>query len=203
VTRKYHDKEWLREKYHGEGLQQSEIADICGVQQSTISDWMSRHGIETVDRSDRFDNVQAVSMDEEELEQRLHELYVEKEMTTYEVAEELGVAQSTVHSWTDRYGVPTRTATYNRPVQFFTDRRGYEYFRHDVGDKHAAVPVHKLVMVAEEGLDVVRGKVVHHRNGVPWDNRPSNLELLSRSEHAKEHHEQGDLDTAGLKEGWC
>jgi len=43
----YQDKEWLKQKYHKEGLNQSEIADICDVSRSTIGRWMDKHDIET------------------------------------------------------------------------------------------------------------------------------------------------------------
>ncbi|GAA0305616.1 hypothetical protein [Halarchaeum salinum] len=35
-----------------------------------------------------------------------------------------------------------------------------------------------------EVLDDLRGKDVHHRSGVEWDNRPGNLEVLDHGRHA-------------------
>ena len=43
--RPYEDAEWLRQKYHGENLLQSEIAELIGVTSGTISYWLKKHGI--------------------------------------------------------------------------------------------------------------------------------------------------------------
>jgi hypothetical protein len=55
------------------------------------------------------------------------------------------------------------------------------------------LPVHRLLAVAEFGADAVADKVVHHKNGIPWDNRPDNIELLDRAEHSR-HHRQGNYN---------
>jgi hypothetical protein len=49
------------------------------------------------------------------------------------------------------------------------------------------VLVHRLLAVAEYGFDAVAGKHIHHKNGIRWDNRLENLEVLTPSEHAKLH----------------
>lgn len=43
----YHDPEWLKEKYHDEGFTQKEIAEMFGVNKTTISTHMKRNGIDT------------------------------------------------------------------------------------------------------------------------------------------------------------
>lgn len=203
MSRKYRQKEWLESKYVDESLQQSEIAEMCGVSQSTISDWMKRHGIETPDHSERASTeIRSVDLGDTELRQQLEYLYCKKGQSTFEIAEKFGVGQSTVHLWMRRFDIKTRTATYDKPPAFTTDSRGYEYIQHSHKGEHWSVPIHKLTLVAEGGLDAVRGKVVHHKNGVKWDNRPSNLEAMTRAKHAREHHERGDLDTTGLEQGW-
>ena len=47
MERPYRDRNWLEQKYHGEGLTQREIAEICGVATVTIRRNMKRMEIET------------------------------------------------------------------------------------------------------------------------------------------------------------
>lgn len=55
------------------------------------------------------------------------------------------------------------------------------------------VLVHRLLAVSENGIDAVKDKHVHHKNGVPWDNRPKNIEVLSEAEHKSKHSKDGRL----------
>jgi len=66
---------------------------------------------------------------------------------------------------------------------YFHGSNGYKMFRG--GDNCDYVPIHRLVAVAEYGVDEVKEKHIHHKNGVKWDNRPENLEPLSNSEHQR------------------
>jgi hypothetical protein len=50
---------------------------------------------------------------------------------------------------------------------------------------------HRVVMEQVLGRDLLPSEVVHHINGLCWDNRPDNLVVFaSHSEHAKFHWEQ-------------
>lgn len=46
---------------------------------------------------------------------------------------------------------------------------------------------HRFVMECLLGRDLGYDEIVHHRNGDKKDNRPCNLQLMTRSEHIKEH----------------
>lgn len=130
-------------------------------------------------------------------------LYYGERMSMSEVADELGCAVSTLHKWMGRHGIERRDqydeavrAVRSRPVMFETDRQGYEQWRGETCDGTFRVSVHRLLAVAENGVDAVADNIVHHRNGIRWDNRPSNLETMSREEHNRLHHARGDFDEA-------
>lgn len=46
---------------------------------------------------------------------------------------------------------------------------------------------HRVVAEKMIGRALKRSEVVHHKNGNKHDNRPENLEVMSRSDHAREH----------------
>jgi len=129
----YRDEETLRELYNS-GMKQSDIAQRFGVEQGTISDWMSKHGIETRDSTKMVHEVKR-----------------------------------------------------KQPPYFGTDMDGYERVENGFKDERYTVLVHRLLMVAEHGYDNVKDSVVHHKNGVKWDNRPENLELMDLAEHTSQH----------------
>lgn len=52
-----------------------------------------------------------------------------------------------------------------------------------------AVPcyVHRLLMERLLGRRLLRTEVVHHKNGIRWDNRPENLQLMTACVHTNHH----------------
>jgi transposase len=67
---------------------------------------------------------------------------------------------------------------------------GYECIRHRYKGEGCRVRVHRLVAVAEHGIEAVKGKVVHHKNRIRFDNHPSNLELMEDEEHGLKTFEE-------------
>lgn len=70
---------------------------------------------------------------------------------------------------------------------YYENNRAYEYIKCQFEDEQKYVPVHRLVAVAEFGIEAVKNMETHHKNDVSWDNRPDNIMLLSSEEHRKRH----------------
>lgn len=145
-------------------------------------------------------------------EEVLRELYIERKMPMSYIGERVGCSGDTIRRWLNRHNIDTRSLSevnrLKKPAkpQFRTRRKdGYVEFRVYHRGEPDRVLIHRLVAVAEFGFDAVSGKVVHHVNEIPWDNRPGNLETMTRSEHSILHRQRewgGKLyrDEAWLRE---
>src|SRR6056297_1741884 len=111
-------------------------------------------------------------------EATLRELYHERGLSLRRIADELDCHYTTVHQYMDEHDIDRRDASYdpekNGYAPLTTHTEGYELWV----DASKTVLVHRLVAVAMAGFDAVDGSVVHHENGVQWDNRQSNLTVV-------------------------
>jgi len=200
-SKKYHDPEWLSEKYHGEIMTLKEIADECGVSRTTISDWLDRHGIEkrTQKETQRLRNAGKHS-DREWLAEQYHG----KGRTLEDIANECDVDAVTIMNWMERHGIPRRDAAQHRkeePPAYLTDQKGYTRVSSKKDGKYDSAKVHQLVAIAK-GADPEKifsngAYQCHHKNKIPWDNRPENIEVLSQEEHDKLHAAERERATTG------
>lgn len=195
----WRDADLLERLYHGEGLSGYEIADRLGCDQTTVSKWRRRHGIELREEQKRPEVGENPPWRDRE---KMYELYVERKMSAREISDHLGnpVNPRTINSWLHRLGIPTRSykesriqATLkSRKPTFYTDGFGYERWETRHRNEKFVVKVHRLLAVSEFGFDAVVRNHVHHKNGVRWDNRPDNIEVLTPSEHSGLHFEERD-----------
>jgi len=121
----------------------------------------------------------------------LQRLYIEEGMSMKDIADKFGVKSALIDYWLKKRDIETRDAQEHqrRVGANFKTIDGYERWscydpKHE---NNRFVQTHRLLAVAEYGFEAVCDKDVHHKNGVPWDNRPDNIELLTRSEHTKIH----------------
>jgi DNA-binding XRE family transcriptional regulator len=169
----HQNEEWMREKIE-EGYRQCEIAEQAGVSQATISRWVDRHGL-----SDLQNGFGGVNIDNDELKR----LFVRERWTYDELADHFDCARTTISKRLSDMGIGES----NRPARFRTDTNGYEVWRE--GERYVAH--HRLLMVAVTGLTDLSDFHVHHINGVKWDNRPENIELIDPSSHMRMASEKG------------
>lgn len=137
----------------------------------------------------------------------LKELYEEKRLSQPQIAEKLGCDTSTVSKWLKKNDIQTRSISEGRkirhrrtPANYRTNNKGYELVESIIGTKRRAVMVHRLIAVAEFGIEEVKGKDVHHKNNIPWDNRPENLKPMSPEKHASYHRKVDWLTELKVKE---
>lgn len=110
-------------------------------------------------------------------------------MSLEEIAEAEGISTTGVRKWFSRRGL---TYWKHKPANFDTIPRGYERWSHKYERESHYAYVHRLLAVAEYGVDAVAENHVHHKNGIKWDNRPENIELVSPGEHMTESHDPAE-----------
>lgn len=184
---KYKDADYLREKYWGEGMSLNEIGDDCDSNSVTILGWMKRHDIPRR----RPDQEKGAEWKDED---RLSALYWDKGLTLKEIGDCLGCNKSTIMNWMRRFDINRIPTPEEKPASYGTNTNGYERVRSKHNGEERSARVHQLVAIAD-GADAEKvfsnGEYnVHHRNGIPWDNRPDNIELLTKSEHSSRHYEE-------------
>ena len=102
----------------------------------------------------------------------------------------LGRTQSAVLHKAERMGLKRKgRGRKDREVQV----KGY----HAVSKYNNRVCTHRAVVEEQLGRKLRTDELVHHKNGDITDNRPENLEIVSRSEHMKIHSETRIRDEKG------
>lgn len=119
-------------------------------------------------------------------------LYLKKGMSASEIAEVLPCNTGHVKRWLRRHDIqrsPSEAAKLRKLKEPPHHRwhNGYEQVVTAIDGEQQGVQIHRLVAVAEYGFDEVDGKVVHHKNGVKWDNRLENLQPMLKEEHQRMH----------------
>lgn len=125
----------------------------------------------------------------------LKNLYIDEELSSREIADRLGCESTTIIEWLKRFDIETRSVGRRRNEQVkISTKDGHEVMQiRGVDGNPYTLTVHRMLMIAEKGLESVKNSDVHHKNGIGWDNRMENLEIVNRSEHSKIHHRRGDM----------
>jgi transcriptional regulator with XRE-family HTH domain len=183
MSKPYDDEETLRRLYHEEALTQEEVADELGCSTVTLRRYMSKHGVET--RDSTFERREFFENEEEELRR----LYWVEGLTAAEISDRatVDVSDVAVLNRMDEYGIERRDSAADRPPGVYIHPEYYPYVRHYDGEEEHIVKTHRLLAVAKYGFEAVRNNDVHHTTGFKQDNRPEVIELVSHSDHQREH----------------
>jgi len=130
--------------------------------------------------------------EEYQTEEVLQILYWDKYMSMAEIGDKYDVSSKTISYWMEKHDIKKRGTGGQLPFARYhtvgekSDSFGYEEWRTKQNRKDKRVRVHRLLAVAEYGFEAVCGRSVRHLNGIKWDNRPQNIELMSVEEHSKD-----------------
>ena len=115
-----------------------------------------------------------------------------------EIASICDVSQSTISTWRRKFDIPTARSL--EPIRT-CDINGYVGWSPKVNGNSYTVYVHRLLAVAEYGVEAVANNHVHHKNEIRWDNRPENIGLKSPRKHA-DHHQDNDSEHRYRSRQW-
>lgn len=200
----HRSKQWLLENYVNADRSVVEAGNLAGVSGTTISTWVRKHGISPRQQEVDLSDVDIHKANPWRDSSVLEALYVDKCLSTNEIAGILDCAPNTVSKWLRRHDIEHRDSSdalsnsYNNlgHASYYTRRRGRPVWKS--GDDE--VFVYRLLAVAEYGFDVVCDMDVHHKNEIRWDTRPDNIEVLSPEEHQYQHRRFDDLERQRIAE---
>lgn len=187
----WQDPQVLKELYTNRELSQEKIADKLNCGQRTVGRWLERHNIETRTHGGRPKDEKYKN------EEWLREKYINQRKSCIQIAKELEVNKESVRLQLENHGIERRNKG-QKPKLYApleVSHQGYEVWRNVLSSSKSdniRYPVHRLLAVAEYGFEAVGNKDVHHKNEIRWDNRPSNIEVLSRSVHTTIHSSESD-----------
>lgn len=191
----------LEEMYLEDKMSMADIADELSVEVTSVFRLLNEAGIDRRSPTEAGELLQERRREELEYANPdlLKHLHHEKKMSLSEIAKSYGLTQSGIKYWFEEFEIETRDY-YRYQIPKFelscSDGSGYRGYPVWRGCDGQTVAVHHLVLIAEgEDPRDVFGNLelnCHHRNGFKCDNRPSNLELVDRSEHGRKHSSAGN-----------
>lgn len=180
----YKNKQWLKERWFDTDKRVYEIANEAGVTGATIQTWRKK-----------FDFPQKDDVWSHKHIEEIKRLYHGENLSLEKVADELDCSVTRVHRAMDKHDVETRSRSLAFAMNayhggFEMNRDGYKTVVANYKGQRDRAYMHRLLAVAEYGFEAVKGMHVHHDNGIKWDNRPDNIEIMTPEEHGKMHGEE-------------
>ncbi|AFH21445.1 hypothetical protein OSG_eHP1_00075 [environmental Halophage eHP-1] len=185
---RYKDPDVLKQLYVERGLSIDEVAEELDATRNKVHYQLEKHDIDRRNEGGVFEDAEWRS------KSTLKELYHDRGLSTLEIADRYDVTPSGVSKRMNELGIEKRQSYRHKEPSITLNQHGYERYATGKFGYRDSVFIHRLVVVAE-GADPHKvfgdlSHVVHHKNEIPWDNRPENLEVVTQSEHKKIHGNQ-------------
>lgn len=120
----------------------------------------------------------------------LEYLYNKERLSDAAISDIFDVSKGTITYWRNKHNIegwsPEDYAAHS-PASYRVHHLGYPIWDVSTDDKTQICYVHRLVAVAEHGIDAVKDGEVHHKNELKWDNRPCNIEVYKGEDHKRLH----------------
>ena len=170
MRKDYRDERVLNYLIKQRDMSNAEAARVIGCDQSTVWKYANEYGIE---RREQWRDKRV-----------LYHLYVRKGFSMNECADALDTSYGNIQTGMEECGIDPR----KRPRDLappLNMQDGYEVFFQD----YSVIPHHRLhyYAVKDVSLQDMKNKIVHHKNGIRWDNREENYEMLTKEEHGARH----------------
>jgi len=198
-SKPYQREDWLQHEYVEKGRTVGDIAEQFDMTRPGITHWMDKHDIE---RRGQREAQQSGGLHTDE--SWLREQYHGEGRSLSDMGGEAGVTAATVLKYMRRYDIPRRSEAKHKkrePASYGAVGRGYVYSGSKHDGEQSRVWIHQLVAIAD-GADPHKvfsngDYQCHHKNGVKWDNRPGNIDLLDGREHDELHAAERERATTG------
>ena len=185
-------KEWLYEEYVVKCRTGIAIAEEIGCNKATVYRALKRLGIEERPHTSKYEKLNDKNW--------LINAYVNDGRSLNDIAREVGSTPGNIKSHIDVLGVKTRTNKEVAKTGKGVDASNWKGGRRKAGNytyvyapdhpqaiKTGYVMEHRLVAEQSIGRLLKPNEVVHHKDGDGQNNKPENLEVLTRSEHVQRH----------------
>lgn len=202
------DKEAIIDLYIVKRKTLNEVCEELNIKSPiTLRKRMDEYGIPRRDPNKENSLLFNLGLTQEELKKELEYLYLEKLMSTNEIAKKYDISATVIRRRFIEYKIPLRDHKESNVVSNsgsknpkwnggrMTHSEGYILIRmpehpNAIGDY---VYEHRYIMECHLGRLLNKDEHIHHINEVKNDNRIENLQVVSPTEHAKIHIKETNL----------
>lgn len=183
----WRDKEKCIKEYVENGKTIKQIAEEWNAGITTVYKWLDKYGIDT--SRNRQTLPESHELNDPEIVKQLHH---DDGMSVTEIARKYGVDRTTVKRRIDKFDIEyIKHHDSDSTASIYVDKYGYEKVSvsSNPHDEDHTLRLHRLMLLPYIDPEKIFGNefVVHHKNGIPWDNRLDNFEIMDNSEHSRLH----------------